>query len=212
MKAAFLYGPGNIKIQECQIPIISEREALVRVRACAICQNDLRFYAGLKKYISEGDASYGLTGHEWAGEVVKVGKEGIELSEGDRVVFSQLYPCRGCRFCKKGLFNLCVNKIQIGGGFAEYAKAPLENLIKIPEDLSYESACLAEPVACAVQAHTKSNIREGYKVAIIGDGPMGLIHLHLAKESRTKTFVIGHHDEKLKIASHIGAGGQQRCN
>lgn len=86
MLAAFLLAPSKVVVRECNIPRPGRGEVLVRVRACGVCPTDLRYIQGLRLYLPMGEESCGLTGHEWAGDVVEVG-EGVEgVSVGDRVV------------------------------------------------------------------------------------------------------------------------------
>lgn len=205
MKAAFIYGARDMQIKETAIPSFEEDEVLVRVRACGICPSDLRLYLGHKKYIPYGETSQGLTGHEWAGEVAKVGSKVQGISEGESVVPNHLLPCGYCELCIRGKTNLCVNKANILGGFAEYAKALAKNILKMPENLSYEEACMTEPVACSLNGNIRSRIQKGDDVVIIGDGPMGLIHLQLAKASGGRVIVSGHHNERLEVAEKLGA-------
>jgi len=128
MKAAFVYGPRDLRVEEAPIPKLNDEEALVRVRACGVCYSDVRFYLGLKKYrqTSFGRNSPGFTGHEWSGEVVEVGRNVRNVSIGDRVVPNIIIPCGKCKPCKQGRINLCPNKILTHGGFAEYVKVPAE--------------------------------------------------------------------------------------
>lgn len=207
MKAAFIYGPKDIKVKETSVPRLQKDEVLVRIRACGICPSDLKYYLGLKKYENTpyGEKSRGLTGHEWAGEAAKVGSDVEGISEGERVVPNIIIACGKCKFCRGGKTNLCINKVYIHGGFAEYAKAPAKNLLKIPENLTYEEACMTEPVACCLNGNIRSKIQKGDDVVIIGDGPMGLIHLQLAKASGARVVVSGHHHERLEVAKRLGA-------
>lgn len=205
MKAAFLYGVKDLRIEETTIPSFRDDEVLVRVRSCGICPSDLRYYLGYRKSIPYGAKSRGLSGHEWAGDVVEVGSEVEGISEGERVVPGPIVSCGNCKFCVRGESNLCVNKTGILGGFAGYAKALAKNIYKVPENLSYKEACMTEPVACCLNANILSKIQKGDDVVIVGDGPMGLIHLQLAKASAARVTVSGHHRERLEVAEKLGA-------
>jgi Threonine dehydrogenase and related Zn-dependent dehydrogenases len=107
MLAAFLLAPANVIVRECEVPRPDRNEVLIRVRACGVCPTDLRYVQGLRLYLPLGDESYGLTGHEWAGEVVEVGEDVEVLSVGDRVVADHILPCGRCIFCKQ------VNQISV---------------------------------------------------------------------------------------------------
>jgi L-iditol 2-dehydrogenase len=204
MKAAFLYGVKDVRVEETPTPTIMDDEVLINVKACAICPSDLRYYLGYRTY-PRGEAGRGMSGHEWSGEVVEVGGSVKDISKGDKVVPDIYLTCGKCKFCIRGERNLCINKAYIRGGFAEYAVAPAKNLLKIPEGLTYEEACMAEPVACCLNAIIRSRIKKGDDVVIIGDGPNGLILLQLAKISGAKVIVCGHHTERLELARKLGA-------
>jgi len=207
MKAAFVYGPRDLRVEEAPLPKLSRHEVLVRVKACGICYSDVRFYLGLKKYrqTTFGRSSPGFTGHEWSGEVVEVGGDVSSISIGDRIVPNIIIPCGKCKPCRQGRVNLCPNKIFTHGGFAEYVKAPAENLLRIPNGLSFEEAAMTEPLACCLNAISRSDVRKNSDVIVIGDGFMGLLNMQLARLSGGKVIVVGHHDERLKIAEMLGA-------
>ena len=207
MKAAFVYGPRDLRVEEADIPRIGDDEVLVRVRACGVCFSDVRFYLGLRKYAQTafGKGSPGFTGHEWAGEVVEVGRNVENISVGDRVVSSVIIPCGRCKYCKRGRINLCRDKRFTHGGFAEYVKAPARSLMKIPDGLSFEEAALTEPIACCLNARNRSGVEEGSDVVIIGDGFMGILNMILSKLSGAKVAIIGHHDYRLELARRLGA-------
>lgn len=205
MLAAFLLAPSNVMVKECEVPKLSRGEVLINVRACGVCPTDLRYVQGLRLYLPLGDGSYGLTGHEWAGEVVEVGEDVEVLSAGDRVVADHILPCGRCFFCKQGRSNLCLNKKYYLRGYAQYAKAWALTALKIPPHVSYEEACLTEPLSTCLNTMEKLEIGLGDRVAIIGDGVIGLLHLQLARLMGAETMVIGHHDERLRLAEKLGA-------
>ncbi|MCX8187990.1 MAG: alcohol dehydrogenase catalytic domain-containing protein [Nitrososphaeria archaeon] len=207
MKAAFIYAPRDLRVEEVDVPKIGDDEALIRVRACGVCFSDIRFYLGLKKYKHTGfGREYpGFTGHEWAGEVVEIGKNVENISIGDRIVPSIIIPCGRCRQCRRGRINLCKDKIFTHGGFAEYVKAPAKNLMKMPDGLGFEEAALTEPIACCLNAGIRSGIREGDEAIIIGDGFMGILNMMIAKLLGASVTLIGHHDERLELAQRLGA-------
>ncbi|MEM0482019.1 MAG: alcohol dehydrogenase catalytic domain-containing protein [Nitrososphaerota archaeon] len=207
MKAAFVLSPREVVIEEASIPVLAEREVLVRVEACGICASDLKFFNGLKSYRETpfGRSSPGFTGHEWAGVVVSIGPGVTAIREGDRVVPYIITSCGLCKYCREGRENLCAEKRYIHGGFAEYIKVPEQNLIRILENIRVEDACLTEPTACCLHAIEQLDLKPDDTVAIIGDGPMGLLHLQLIRNLGSRVIVIGHHEERLKMADTLGA-------
>ncbi|MEM2003616.1 MAG: alcohol dehydrogenase catalytic domain-containing protein [Nitrososphaerota archaeon] len=207
MKAALLYGPGDVRVEEVDVPHINDDQVLIRVRAVGICQSDIRVIKGIskKRYFSYGRDSYGLTGHEWSGEIVDLGKNTKGISIGDRVVPEIIISCGKCKMCIEGRSNLCINKEYIIRGYAEYAVAPYNHLYKIPHDIDFEEAALAEPLAVTLHANTIANPQPGTTVVIIGAGPMGLLNLMLSKLSGARVIVSDIIDERLQKAKYLGA-------
>lgn len=213
MKAAVLYGPRDIRIEEVEIPKIGPEEILVKVRTCAICATDFARYAGKRKAQTPI-----ILGHEFAGEVVEVGENVDNFKHGDRVTVAPgAVVCGKCRFCTAGKQNLCEHKRSFGisrgydGAFAEYARIPWEVLragavFTYPNDITHGEASLAEPLGCCLNGMINSGLRPGETVVIIGDGPIGLMHLLIARSMGAGMIVVtGHHDERLKIANELGA-------
>jgi len=207
MRAALLYGPGDLRIEEVETPTPGEHEVLVRVRCVGICPSDVRVYEGIykRRVASYGRESFGLFGHEWSGEVVDVGGSVVGFSVGDRVVPEIIIPCGTCRPCRRGFTNLCVNKRNVIRGYAEYAKAPFENLLKIPDNVSYEEAAFSEPIAVCLHANEMASIRPGDVVLVIGSGPMGLINLQISKLSGASVIVSEVVEGRLEMARRMGA-------
>lgn len=205
MKAARLYGVGDLRVEDVDRPVISkDDEVLIRIHACGICPSDLRAYTGLRQPYRPFPYT---PGHEWAGEIVAAG-DGVEgFAVGDRVVPSWRVVCGICRYCMRGIHNFCEN-LQYGrvrGGFASYGVAPAKSLLRIPEGVSYQQASFCEPVACCINGSLGSGIEFGDDVVIIGAGPIGLIHLQLAKRSGARAFVSDLIPERLSKAEELGA-------
>lgn len=205
MKAARLYGVGDLRVEEVNRPIISaDDEVLIRIHACGICPSDIRAYTGVRS--PTRPLPY-TPGHEWAGEVVAVGDGVKEFAIGDRVVSNWRVVCGECYYCIRGIHNFCENlrRERVGGGFAEYGLAPAGNLLKIPENVSYAEACFSEPLACCAKGSLDSDIKFGDNVVIVGAGPIGLMHLQLAKHSGACVAVSDLIPERLKKAEELGA-------
>ncbi len=204
MKAALLYGPKDIRVEEVPAPEISEDEVLVRVKACGICAADLRLYMGIGGLWKP---KYPITlGHEVSGVVEKAGSKVAQFKPGDRVAVDMLIRCGKCTYCLRGRDNLCENRKPLPGGFAEYTKAPPTNIFKIPNHLTFEEAALAEPLACCINSIQKLSIEDQSTVLIIGAGPMGLMHLQLLKAlKKVKVIVSEILEERLKVAAKLGA-------
>jgi len=207
LRAAFVLSPGEVVVEEVENPVLGEYDVLVRVRACGVCASDVKFFRGLKTYRETpfGRASPGFTGHEWVGEVVSIGSSVTIVKEGDRVTPFIINSCGKCKFCLRGKQNLCPEKRYIHGGFAEFVRVPERNLLKLPDDVHDEDACLIEPLACCINGVEVVRPRAGDTALIIGDGPMGLLNLQVLKTYGVRVIVMGHHDERLEKASELGA-------
>jgi len=205
MQAALLYGVRDLRGAETDRPAIAAAdEVLIGIHACGICPSDLRAYTGVRK--PQRDFPY-TPGHEWAGRVVGLGDAVKGLAVGDRVVPSWRVVCGKCHYCIRGLPNFCEN-LQSGrvrGGFAEYGVAPAESLLKIPATVSFQEACFCEPLACCINGSQYSNIGLGADVVIVGAGPIGLLHLQLAKRAGARVIVSDLLRERLQKAEELGA-------
>jgi len=207
MKAAVLYGPADLHIEEVDVPEIKPDEVLIKVRAIGICPSDVRSYLGIYKrqMYPWGKESYGLSGHEWCGDIVKVGEAVKDFSVGDRVVPEIIVPCGSCKYCGMGLTHLCKNKGNITRGYAEYAKSPAKALFRLPDDVSFVEAAFAEPIAVCLHANDIISAKPGQTVLIIGGGPMGLIHVQVTKLSGAQVIVSEVVENRLKMAKDFGA-------
>jgi L-iditol 2-dehydrogenase len=141
------------------------------------------------------------------GEIAGAGDAATGFEVGDRVAVSWLSPCGNCYFCKRESFNLCENKRagESKGGFAELGVASKRHLHKMPEGLSFVSATLAEPLACCLNGQDNSRIRAGDIVAIVGAGPIGLLHLQAAKAKGAQVISCDLLAERLETARRVGA-------
>lgn len=210
MKAAVFHGPNELKLEEVKKPEIDEHEILLRVKASAVCGTDVRIFEGKK---TKGVRTPSIIGHELVGTIEEVGAQVKGFFEGERVGVMPVIPCRKCYYCLNGRENVCENRTAIGyeydGGFAEYVKIPstaLEagNLVKIPDHISFEQAVVTEPLACCINGQRKANVKMGDVVVVIGGGPIGLMHVQLAKIAGAKSVIlsepIDHRREKGLIA------------
>ncbi|WAM31256.1 zinc-dependent alcohol dehydrogenase family protein [Caldicellulosiruptor naganoensis] len=180
MKAAVFYGQKNLKVEEIDLPPLKQGEILVKVKACGICGTDVHIFSG-----EEGSAKVThpvILGHEFCGEVVETKSSLFKI--GDKVSIDPNIYCGVCKFCRSGKIQLCENLLALGvnlnGGFAEYAVVPEKQAI-VFEDISFEEAALAEPLACCLHGIEKLEIKATDKVLIIGLGPIGLIMLEILK-------------------------------
>ncbi len=211
MKVAKLYDFGDIRIEEVEIPSISDDEILVKVKACGICSSDtMKWYIRKKAPL--------VIGHELSGVVVDAGKNVKEFKIGDRVFIHHHAPCMTCRYCQRGNFVMCEtwrkSKI-IPGGVAEYVKVPKVNLkndtLKLPDNISFEDGALIEPVACSVKAFKKALIKPGDYVVVLGLGFMGQVNVKLAKFYGAE-IVIGIDRVKFRLDKAVENGADYVLN
>ncbi len=188
MKAIRLYEAGHLELTDVPIPEISDRELLVKVRAASICGTDVRMW---KNGAASASADHPLIlGHEFAGDIVKAGREVKGYAVKERVSVAPNIGCGHCDACVSGNTHLCREMEAFGvtmdGGFAEYVRIPENallqgNVSKIGNEVSYEAAALLEPLSCVYNGQTLLGIRPGDDVLIIGLGPIGIMHVMVSR-------------------------------
>jgi threonine dehydrogenase-like Zn-dependent dehydrogenase len=199
-------GRVGIELEDVPVPEFSPFEVLLRVKAVGICGSDLRIY----NRIYEDRKRKFIIGHELAGEVVNWGEKVHRFAEGDRVATEICIGCAICRYCKKGFINLCDKLEEIGvtmdGGMAEYISVPARNVHRLPENVGFHEATLADPLACTIRGLELAAVAPNSWVAILGPGSMGLLATQIAKRiRRAKVVVVGTRDNRLELARQFGA-------
>jgi L-iditol 2-dehydrogenase len=202
-----------MRLEQVPLPTPADDQVLFAVKACSICGSDVAYYYGDSSLETETGKGPLILGHEFAGEVVKVGKIPADLGlfkPGDRVVADPVQYCNSCAVCKKGQVNLCEFKQVLGvsanGGFAEYCLSHYSGLHKVPDGIKWEHAALTEPLACAVYAVNNMEIGVGDFAVVIGPGAIGLMMLQLAKAAGAGTVaLVGTRDYRLEIGKEAGA-------
>jgi L-iditol 2-dehydrogenase len=195
MKAAVFEGIEDIKIYEIDTPKCDNDGIVVKVESCGICGSDIRnFHMGLRHGIDSQ-----VMGHEIGGIIYQAGNLIIDHKEGDRVAIAPDVSCSKCYYCQQGYVNLCTDHRMIGthwpGGFAEYVKIPAKILKDgmvhpMPEGLSFDEATLSEPLSSVITSQKEANIGLGDTVLVIGDGPIGCMHLEIAKARGAFTVIM----------------------
>ena len=208
MRAALLYGVKDLKIESINVPEVGPGEVLARVRAATTCGTDVKIFQ--RGYVTGVIKIPTVFGHEWAGDIVKVGDGVSWIKEGMRVRAGNSAPCLRCRMCQKGKYNLCEDMMWLWGAYAEYIKVPARmvmlNTQEIPPHITYEEAAVTEPLACVLHGIEEAGVKLGDVVAIIGAGPVGLLHLQLAKKLGAEKAIISDVvDERLRVAQQLGA-------
>jgi L-iditol 2-dehydrogenase len=190
MWAGVYRGAGKVALEKIPIPRISDDELLLRVEACGICGTDI-------KKIQKGLAAPPqVFGHEIAATVVSVGRAVRRWKCGDRVICFHHIPCGSCFFCERKAFSQCTQYKKVGvtagfdpngGGFSEYVRVMNwiveRGLMAIPSDVDFEEAVFVEPVNTCWKAIHKARIEPGEIIVVLGQGPIGLLLMMLARQA-----------------------------
>jgi len=211
MKAIRYHAPGDCRYEEIPTPAPGPDDVLVRVRAAGICATDLEVQDGTMFYFTAGMTRVPIIpGHEWAGEVVEVGKNVREFKPGDRVTGECSVGCRQCAYCRKGWYNQCPFRTETGllnrdGGFAEYIVMPRFNTHHC-DDISIEAAATIEPTGIALYPTKLAGVCAADNVAVIGDGAIGLYMVQTARAYGARLVIlVGSRPERLAIGRELGA-------
>jgi len=193
MKAIVKYKKGNgfVELREVVEPTVDSESVLIEVKAAGICGTDIHILHDEFKY------SPPVTmGHEFSGNIVETGEKVKGWKAGERVVSEpHTGACRVCRLCRTGNPQICPKKRPIGSGidgaFAKFIKVPSWLLHRIPEEVSFEEATLAEPTAICVHCILeKTGIETGDFVVILGPGPIGLLTAQVVKNAGASSVLI----------------------
>ena len=208
MKAALLYGVRDLRVESVDTPKIGAGEILVKVKAATTCGTDLKIFQ--RGYVAGVINLPTVFGHEWAGDVVEVGEGVGWLKKGMRVRAGNSSPCLQCRMCQKEKYNLCEDMMWLWGAYAKYIRVPARivtlNTQQIPPHLTYEEAAVTEPLACVLHGVEEAHVKLGDTVAIMGAGPIGLLHLLVAEKMGAGKIVVSDTiDERLHLARELGA-------
>jgi 2-desacetyl-2-hydroxyethyl bacteriochlorophyllide A dehydrogenase len=203
---AFVTAPGKVEFRERKLPGLSPRDAVIKVRAAALCGSDLHIFKGRHPAAPLPVA----IGHELSGEVLSVGKKVSKVKEGDRVVVEPVITCGRCHFCRRGEYHLCMEisfQYRKGqGAFSPYFVASEDWVHPLPPNVTFEEGALVEPLSVAIHAVRKANLQLGHSVAVFGAGAVGLLVLILSGLSGAgKVFVVDVQDHRLKKARQLGA-------
>jgi len=195
MEAGVLTAPNDLTLQTISDPVMEIGDLLLKVKAATICGTDIRIFRGRK---TAGIRYPSVLGHEFSGEIVENGGH-AQFAPGDAVCVCPAIACGHCAYCTRGLENLCRNLVAIGyqvdGAFAEYIRIPKAavaagNVFRMPEGLSWEKAALAEPLSCVMNGQEKAGVTSGDIVTILGAGPIGILHVKLARLSGASTIIV----------------------
>ena len=211
MRAAVYRGVNDVRVETVLVPKIGPGELLVRVHTCGICGTDL------KKIARGSHSAPRIFGHETSGVVAAVGEAVGQFKSGDRVVVFHHIPCGECYYCRHKTFAQCETYKKVGctagfepsgGGFAEYVRVMdwivANGTVRIPDGVSFEQACFAEPVNTCMKGIETLQLIGGESVLVIGQGPIGIILSTLAKRSGARVITSDLYPERLTISKTYG--------
>ena len=206
MKSVVLTQAKRLEIQEHPIPKINNPDdILIRVKAVGICGSDVHAYDGSLTTIK-----YPRTiGHEVVGEVTAVGAAVTHVQPGDHVVMDPVVSCGKCLPCRQGRRNVCRDVKCMGvaaeGGAAEYIILPALNVVKMPSDILWRDAVLAEPFTIGANSTARARVIPGDMALIMGAGTIGLVSMQAAKLRGARVMIADIVDSRLDLAKKLGA-------
>jgi L-iditol 2-dehydrogenase len=212
MKAAVYRGDSAVSVDSVPIPEIGPGEILIRVESCGICPTDL------KKIAYNLLAPPRIYGHETAGIVAAVGRKVKKYNPGDAVIVFHHIPCGKCFYCSKKLYAQCpvYKKTGVtagyepaGGGFSQYVRVMdwivERGVEKIPPGVSFDQACFVEPVNTCLKGVKQIDLQPEDVVAVLGQGPVGLIFTMMAKRTGAKVVATDTMPARRALAKKFGA-------
>ncbi len=217
MKALLQYGGKDMRLEDVPEPEPGLDEVKIKVKWCGICGSDVHEYQGLpgllpikKPHPGTGKMVPIIGGHEFSGDVVKVGDEVKDINPGDRVTVKVILPCYKCYYCKQGKYLYCDVIGAIGsardGAFAEFITVPHRNVYKLPENVTYEMGAFTEPLACALRGVKRSRLKPGSTISIIGAGPIGLLTIQVAMAYGAENIIVFERlPKRIRLAKELGA-------
>jgi L-iditol 2-dehydrogenase len=215
MKAVVLHGADEMRVQPWPVPEPGPGEVLLKVNVASICGTDVKV---LHRTLMGQPAGEFVMGHEYAGTVAALGPGVDEFTIGDRVAVEVHKGCERCENCIRGWYTSCLNYgnlekghrakgLTCDGGFAEYALNHINTLYRLPENLTFEQACMVTTAASPLWAiDLMGGYLAGETVLVQGPGPIGLIAVQLCRALGAERVILsGTRDERLAIGRRLGA-------
>ncbi len=203
MKAAVLTTYGHIEWQDMPCPEISDSQVLVKINYAGICGSDMHVYHG---DFHPRTSIPLIMGHEFAGEIVEVGKQVTEYHVGDRVAVDPVSWCGQCPACRLGHYPACTSLKLLGidshGGFGQYVAAESFMLYPLADNISDSHAALIEVLSIGFHACARAGLKQGDSLAIFGAGRIGQCVLQAASTiTDNAIYMVDTLDERLKLAA-----------
>ena len=206
MKAAVLYGPGDVRYETVAVPSPGPGEIVVKTLAALTCGTDIK--VARRGYHARMLTPPCVFGHEAAGEVQAVGPGVTSFKPGDRVVAANSAPCGVCRPCHRGRESLCEDLLFWNGTFADAYLVPARVVARnvLPLDgVTPEDAAMTEPLACCVKGVAEAGVREGDRVLVVGAGAIGLMLMRLCSLRGADVTVAARRQDARAVAKAHGA-------
>lgn len=206
MKAVQITDVKNIEIVDVPQPELRENYSEIDVKAMGICGSDVHAYAGKSPNVTFPV----IIGHETAGIVTKVGNGSNlhNIKVGDRVVLNPYIYCGHCYPCSQGRTNCCTSLkclgVQTGGSMSERFAHPTDLLVKVPDEIDWETCAVIEPTVIALHALHNVNLQPGEYVAVVGAGCIGMLIGIVAMAKGGIPIMVDVVDERLELAKHFG--------
>lgn len=216
MRAAVMQGLHKpLAVEAIPDPTPGEGDVVVKVGRCGICGSDLH----MTEDPAYGQGEGSILGHEFAGEVVALGKGVERLRTGDLISVIPLQSCGQCHSCRIGEVQWCERFGLQGGGYAEYALTRPNQCVRLPSSASLADGAIVEPLAVALHGVALSRMRIGDRVLVLGAGPIGLavafwarrlgagrvVVQDLAEWQRDRALQMGAHDFVVEPADPVGS-------
>jgi L-iditol 2-dehydrogenase len=185
MRASVMTGIGDLRIEDRPVPTPGPHQVLVEVAAVGVCGSDVHYY----RHGRIGDFVVNepmILGHELSGRIAQTGADVDPARVGQRVAVEPQFPCRRCRQCMAGQYNLCPEMKfyatpPIDGAFCRYVIIDAEMAHPVPDSVSDEAAALLEPLSVAIATMRKAAVVPGSSILIAGAGPIGVICAQAAR-------------------------------
>lgn len=205
MDAILMRAPGDLKFEQVAMMEPKDDEVLIQIMAVGVCGSDIPRMLTYGAHISPI-----IPGHEFAGRIVKIGKDVKGWKQGDKASAAPLIPCYSCEWCKKGIYSLCENYKYYGsrndGAYAQYLAVKAVNLLRLDADTPYTWGAMIDPAANALHAYLRGEGTGEDSVCVYGLGAIGLFAVQYAKVLGCKTIIVSDiNDDKLAVAKACGA-------
>ncbi len=209
MRVSVLRKAGDIGIEERPIPIPARGDVLIQVGSVGVCGSDVHYYehGRIGPYVVEAPL---VLGHEAGGVIVDVGSDVGALRPGQRVSIEPGVPCRNCRQCLAGRYNLCPDvrffaTPPYDGAFSQYLVMPAAFVFPVPDAISDDAACLLEPLSVGIWASRRAGVAPGSSVLVTGAGPIGIIAAQVARAyGADRVTVTDVNPHRLALAAQLG--------